>query len=114
MNNPERIKHIAFADGNVKKAFDALKSGRTEEQELLKFIERAIKDLKDNPFCGIRIPSKFWPKEYVRKYRVENLLKYDMPNAWRLIYTVRGTELEIISILIEWFNHKEYERRFGY
>src|SRR3989344_2928709 len=106
-----RIKKIAFVDSDVKKAFDELKGGKYEEKELFEFIKRAIEDLKNNPFCGTRIPSKFWPKEYIKKYNVDNLFKYDLPNGWRMIYTIRGNELEIISIIIEWFDHKDYERR---
>jgi len=54
----DRIKSIGFADGRVKKAFYQLKSGKFEEKQLFKFLERAIDDLKKDPLCGIRIPSK--------------------------------------------------------
>ena len=40
--------------------------------------------------------------------------KCNLPDGWRLVYTLAGNEIEIISILLEWFSHKEYERRFGY
>jgi len=111
---PDRIKGIGFADENMKKAFHKLKSGKSEEKQLFKFLQRAINDLKENPLCGIRIPSKQWPKEYIKKYNITNLRKYDLPNAWRLIYTIRGNELEIISVIIEWFSHKGYGRKFKY
>ncbi|MCW6158831.1 MAG: hypothetical protein LVQ63_05065 [Thermoplasmatales archaeon] len=48
------------------------------------------------------------------KYEIDNLWKYNLPNAWRLVYSVAGSEVEIIAILLEWFPHKEYERRFNY
>ena len=53
-------------------------------------------------------------KKYVLDYKIDNLWKYDLPNSWRLIYTIRLDEVEIISVVLEWFNHKEYDRRFGY
>ena len=109
-----RIKSVAFVDSSLRKAFEDLKKGKYEDEKLVDFIKRAIDDLKKNPFCGIRIPSKLWPKEYIRKYKIDNLRKYDLPNGWRLLYTIRGNELEIISVLIEWFSHKDYERRFKY
>jgi len=31
-----------------------------------------------------------------------------------MLYTIRGNELEIISVIIEWFSHKEYGRKFRY
>lgn len=114
MNQKERIKGIAFIDPSLKKAFEELAKGKYEEQQLAGFLNRAIEDLKQNPLCGIRVPSDQWPKEYVQKYRINNLRKYDLPNGWRLLYTIRGNEIEIISILIEWISHKDYERKFGY
>ncbi len=81
---------------------------------MYKFIDRAIDDLKQNPTCGIKIPKKMWPKVYVQKYRITNLWKYDLPNAWRLIYTVESDKVKIMSIILEWFDHKGYEKRFKY
>ncbi len=109
-----RIKSVGFIDEATYKAFLELKAGKFEEKELASFIERAIKDLKENPLIGIAIPKKLWPSEYVRKFGVNNLRKYDLPGGWRLIYTLRGNEIEIVSIILEWFSHKDYERRFGY
>ena len=110
----ERIKYVAFAEPSIKKAFEELEKGKHEEKQLAEFIERAIDDLKKNPLCGIKVPSKQWPKEYIKKYKIDNLRKYDLPNGWRLIYTLRGNQLEIISIIIEWITHKDYERKFKY
>lgn len=113
MINNRKI-HVGFVDDNLKKAFDELLSDKTTETDLYKFILRAISDLKENPFVGIKIPSKVWSKEYIREYKITNLYKYDLPNGWRLIYTVKGNQLEILSLIIEWFDHKDYERRFKY
>ena len=110
----EKRIHIAFADISIKHAFEKLKEDKFEERKLSEFISRAINDLKKNPFCGTRIQKKIIPKEYIRKYGVTNLLKYDLPNAWRLLYTIKEDEVAIISIILEWLDHKEYERRFGY
>ena len=71
-------------------------------------------DLRRDPFCGARIPKTLWPIEYVKRYRINNLWKYNLPNAWRLVYTVKGSEVEILAVFIEWMSHTEYERRFGY
>jgi hypothetical protein len=32
----------------------------------------------------------------------------------RLIYSITGDEISIVSIILEWFDHKDYERRFSY
>jgi len=109
-----RIKEVIFATEKLRKAYEGLEKGRFEEKELAGFLKRAVDDLSEDPFSGTQIPSSLWPREYVQKYRINNLRKYDLPNGWRLVYTLRGTEIKIISIILEWYDHKDYERRFGY
>ncbi|MBN2422448.1 type II toxin-antitoxin system YoeB family toxin [Candidatus Woesearchaeota archaeon] len=112
--NDDRPKFVTFADKKTEDTFEDLKEGKYESKKLYNLIERAISDLKKDPFCGIRIQKKLWPKDYIQKYDVTNLWKYNLPNAWRLIYTVKADEINIISIILEWFNHKDYEKRFNY
>jgi hypothetical protein len=50
----------------------------------------------------------------LKKYKIDNLWKYDLPKAWRLLYSVARDEIIIISIILEWLPHKEYEKRFKY
>jgi hypothetical protein len=85
--NDGRIKTVAFIDFSTRSAFLQLKSGKFEEKNLAKYIENAIEDLKINPFSGVAISRKLWPKEYIRKFSINNLRKYDLPSGWRLIYT---------------------------
>src|SRR3989344_7918855 len=91
-----------FADESVKKAFYKLKEGDNSEKELFKFISQAIDNIEKNAFCGTQIPKRQIPKEYIKKYGVENLWKYDLPNAWRLIYSIKGSKAVVISIILEW------------
>src|SRR3989344_3097610 len=103
---------IQFADDKLKKAFYDLKQGQNNEKELYKFLERAFKDIEQNGFYGIQVPKNLIPKSYTQKYKVTNLWKYDLPNAWRLLYSIKGNQLLVISIVIEWMSHKDYEKRF--
>ena len=96
------------------KAKEEYEKARQEDPQLYRFLERATNDLKENPFCGIKIPKEYWPKEYIKKYTITNLWKYDLPNGWRLIYTIARDEIRIVAVLLEWFDHKKYEKRFGY
>lgn len=112
--NPDRIKSVAFADESIRDAFLQLKSGRFEEKQLAGHIEDAVSELKRNPFAGVAIPKKLWPKGYVKRFSIDNLRKYNLPGGWRLVYTLHGSELEIVSIVLEWLSHKEYEKRFNY
>ncbi|MGB9708040.1 MAG: hypothetical protein ACPLXC_01800 [Candidatus Pacearchaeota archaeon] len=105
---------VYFADEKIKKAFEELKNSKTEDQMLYKWIIRAINDLSENAFCGIQLPKKIIPIPYIQKYKIDNLWKYDLPKGWRLLYTVAHGKVLVISIIIEWMDHKNYERRFNY
>ena len=105
---------IRFVELSVKEAFGKLQEGTREEQDLFRFIHQALDNLEQNAFCGIQIPKRQIPKEYVKRYQVKNLWKYDLPNAWRLIYSVQGGRPVVVSIVLEWMTHKEYNRRFKY
>ena len=105
---------VVYADEKVKEAYEKLKDSTTEDSKLLEWLNRAYDDLSKDAFCGIQIPKKQIPNEYIKKYGIDNLWKYNLPNAWRLIYSVTKDEIVVISIVIEWMNHKKYEKRFGY
>ncbi|MFT4326297.1 MAG: hypothetical protein ACMXYK_02240 [Candidatus Woesearchaeota archaeon] len=105
---------IKFADEKVMKSLEKLKDSKTEDKKLLEWLERAFEDLEKDAFCGTQIPKKLFPKEYVQKYEIDNLWKYNLPNAWRLLYTVQKGEVCVLSIILEWMTHKEYENRFKY
>jgi hypothetical protein len=105
---------VAFINKTLKEHFELLKQGKFEDKQLYHFIDRALSDIKQKPDCGTKIPKKLWPKEYIKKYGITNLWKYDLPNGWRLIYTIESNEIRIVSIILEWFDHKDYERRFKY
>jgi len=75
---------------------------------------KAIERLKENVFCGERIKKERIPKVYIKKYGISNLFWYQLPGAWRLVYSVEANNEEILAVIIEYFDHKDYERRFGY
>lgn len=104
---------VYFIDEKLKEAYVALKEGKFEDKRLYEYINRAIKDLKKDASAGIHMQKKLIPKEYT-KYGIINIWKYDVSNGWRLIYSVADEEVKIISIILEWLDHKNYERRFGY
>ena len=108
MIKPSKVK---FISEKLQENFNSL----SEDDPIKKSIKRAIKDLQDNAFFGIQLPKRLIPKEYIMKYDVKNLWKYDLPQGWRLIYTITAeNEVQLISAILEWFNHPEYEKRFHY
>ncbi len=102
---------VVFAEDKTERKFLEL----TKSDEIKKYIKRAISDIKQNAFCGIPIPKRLFPKEYIQKYQVNNLWKYDLPDGWRLIYTIKTpNKVQILAVILEWFSHSEYERKFHY
>jgi|SRR3989344_3766051 len=111
----ELNSEVKFGDENLKRAYYELENGKFEDKKLKELLDRAVQDLRKNAFSGIQIPKQLIPKKYYEKYGpLTNLWKYNMPNAWRLIYTIKRDEFVVLSIVLEWITHKEYERRFNY
>lgn len=82
--------------------------------ELYESINRIIDRLKEDYGYGVRIPHKLIPEDYLKKYHIGNLRKVNLPDGWRLMYTVQADRVMIVSVILEWLDHKAYERRFGY
>ncbi len=82
---------------------------------LKKSINKAILDIKVNAFCGEPIRKKQVPKKYVKEHGIDNLWWFPLPNGWRLVYSVISVDTtRILALIMEYFDHKNYERRFGY
>ena len=104
---------IAFGDERIKESFFKLDS--IKEKDLHEQLTRAFKNLEENPYSGIQIPKRLIPKEYIARFgNLSNLWKYNLPDAWRLIYTIKNNNVSILSVVLEWMDHKDYERRFRY
>jgi len=110
--------------GEAKEQFDGLNKAVGEEiakgitssdhQTLLNSIKQKIEIMKVNPEYGVHIPKDRIPKEYIRDYDVNNLWKINLAGAWRMIYTIRGSNVEIISLILDIIDHNSYNKKFGY
>jgi Txe/YoeB family toxin of Txe-Axe toxin-antitoxin module len=105
---------IRFADEKIKKAFEELEHSITEDRQVYNSLNLAFKNIGENAFCGIQIPKRLIPKEYLQKYGIDNCWKYGLPKGWRLLYSVARQEALVVSIILEWGKHKRYDRKFGY
>jgi len=105
---------VYFADEQVQQTFLMLQSGRAEEKEIFNHLNTAFDMIAMDPFCGIQVPKRLIPKMYITKYGIENLWKYNFLKNWRLMYSVAGDGTQVVTLVIEWLSHKEYERRFRY
>lgn len=83
-------------------------------QTLLRAIDRNKNLLRWDPFLGDQIPKRLIPKIYFDKYGAENLWRIELPNRWRLLYSIEGTEVKITSFILDFYDHKKYDKVFGY
>ena len=56
---------VQFSNKKVEDAFDKL-----TDKNFKRFLKRAFKDIEDNPFCGVQIPKRLIPKEYIVNHNV--------------------------------------------
>ena len=82
----------------------------SEEMQLLKSIKQKIEFIKMNPFYGNNIPKKLIPAEY----NVQNLWRVELSNFWRMLYTIKGDQIEIICFILDIIDHPTYDKKFGY
>jgi len=102
---------ISFIDIELKNSFKELK---TSDPRLHKEIEKAINEICKNSFCGRNVKKSLIPKELKRKYGINNLWIYNLRKDWRLLYSVGRDEIELIAVVLDWMNHKQYERLFKF
>lgn len=83
-------------------------------QTLFRSIDRVRDLLKQNPFAGDQIPKKQIPTKYILRFDVDNVWRIELADRWRLIYTITGNQVEIITFIMDIFNHRDYDKVFGY
>ena len=110
--------------GDAEKAFKELNrivgeqrsSGITSSKDitLLNSINRIFDVVINNPFYGENAKKDLIPKEYRQKYDVGNLFIADLPDYWRMIYTLESDEIEIITFVLDIIDHDEYNKKFKF
>jgi len=93
---------------------------KAENSKIEKSILNAIKQkallIKQNPQYGDPVSKKLIPKEYINKYQITNLFRVELPNFWRMLYTLTegDSKIEIIAFVLDITTHKKYNKKFGY
>ncbi len=82
----------------------------TNEMQLLKSIRQKIELIKANPFYGDNIKKHLIPKEY----NVDNLWRVELSQFWRMLYTIKGDQIEVICFILNIIDHLTYDKIFGY
>lgn len=86
------------------------------ERTILNAINKKIELIKINHHYGEPIAKNLIPEEYKVKYDITNLFRVELPNYWRMLYTLTDGEskIEIIAFVLDIINHNEYNKKFGY
>ena len=84
------------------------------EMQLLKAIDREIGNLKINPQKGLPIRRSYISRQVVQRYNTNKLWKIELVSFWRMIYTLTGDEVKIITFILEIMDHKKYDKIFGW
>ena len=48
------------------------------------------------------------------KLKETNLWIYNLRKDWRLLYSIGRDEIEVLAVILDWMNHKDYERLFKF
>jgi len=85
-----------------------------KQDVIYKEINEALDLLKKDCARGDKIPRDRWPNKYIKEHQIHTLFRYNLRSGWRLVYTVSGVKSEKACTILEAFDHKQYEKRFGY
>lgn len=116
MNKPIRVIILDEADSEYKRLNELvgqqIKEGKenTEEMQLQRSIKQKIELIKANPFYGDNIKKRNIPKSY----DVQNLWRVELTGYWRMLYTIKGDQVEIICFVLDIIDHDRYNKKFGY
>ncbi len=102
---------VNFVDLELKNSFTELEKS---DPRLYKEIQKAVEEICQNSFSGRNVKKELIPKELIQKYNLDNLWIYNLRKDWRLIYSLGRDEIKLIAIVLDWMNHKEYERLFHF
>lgn len=79
-------------------------------------MNKKVELIKENIHYGEPIGKDLIPKEYKEKYGITNLFWVELPNFWRMLYSLTNgeTKIEIIAFVLDVIDHKKYNKKFGY
>ena len=87
-----------------------------KERMILSSLKAKLDSIKKDPHYGNPIKKKLIPSYYRIKYSVTNLFRIELPQFWRMLYTLTNseTEIEIIAFVLDVLDHEDYDKKFGY
>ena len=91
--------------------FDSL----PKENNIRKRVQQVIDNLEKNQKMGVHIKRRDIPQYYTRKHSIPVLYLVDLPQYYRLAYTMIKFEIkdELYALMLELMTHDQYNKRFG-
>ncbi len=120
MNKPVRVILLDEANAEYQRLNELvgqqIQEGQenSEEMQLLRSIKQKVEFVKANPFYGDNMAKVLIPQEYIAKYQAKNLWRAELTNYWRMLYTIKGDQVEVICFVLNILDHKKYDKKFGY
>ena len=94
--------------------FMAIFSSLDEKGQIHKDVKKTIEELKKEKIVGTHLQRNKVPKYYIRKHGFNAYYKVVLPENWRLIYGITSINREKCALLMEVFDHIDYNKRFGF
>jgi len=102
---------ISFIDEKKRGEYKSLVRGTYEEKTLFTLINKKLDTLEWDVTSGKQISRSKIPKKY---QDFNNIWKIDLNSRWRLLYSIVTDNQGQITVIIDWMDHKEYDKLFGY
>lgn len=116
MNKIVRVILLGDADSSYHKLNELVgkqikeNKENTKEMQLLRSIKQKVEFIRSNPFYGDNIPKRQIPKSY----NCQNLWRVELSGYWRMLYTIKGDQVEIICFILDIIDHDIYDKKFSY
>lgn len=105
-------KVIFYPESDLEEEYNNL----PENDPVKKGIKKAIEKIKEDCQAGENARKDspildFYRKKFAKEnIKINNIRIYDLPLYYRLIYSLVPNEIEIISIILDWKDHKDYDK----
>lgn len=102
---------IIFGDKRLENAFNNLSDKDSTKKGLIKAIREIKNDFKVGRLITKDTHNKNKIKNLLNKHKTDNIRIYNLPTAWRMLYSITRTEdIRILAVILDWISHKDYEK----
>lgn len=102
---------IVFVDKELENVFNNL----SDKDPIKKGLIKAMRDINEDFMVGRLITKDTHNKSRIKQILdncgLDNIRVYNLPMAWRVLYSItRSEDIQIVAIILDWVSHKDYEK----